>query len=176
MRTVGGLKDANQMGALGIGAGAAKSCPVSPAPPGRTFMRRLFDRAYSVRAAHHHVDISADCRRDCLPIGTAARSSFKVSGQQQPTFTSSRTLPALTALGQSTAPTGSPASGYLLSKTAVSPGWNCIQSFSPAQRGASAGSASESASTQTTRPSRPRSDPGRVAAKMSCLYSDHFST
>ena len=33
-------------------------------PPGRTFMRRLFDRAYSVRAAHHHVDISADCRRD----------------------------------------------------------------------------------------------------------------
>ena len=33
-------------------------------PPGRTFMRRLFDRAYSVRAAHHHVDISADRRRD----------------------------------------------------------------------------------------------------------------
>ena len=145
-------------------------------------MRRLFDRAYSVRAAHHHVDISADCTAtynggvSCLPIGTAARSSFKVSGQQHPTSTSSRTLPALTALGQSTAPTGSPASGYLLSKTAVSPGWNCIQSFSPAPRGASAGSASESASTQTTRPSRPWSDPARVAAKMSCLYSDHFST
>ena len=31
--------------------------------------------------------------------GTAAHSSFKVSGQQHPTFTSSRTLPALTALG-----------------------------------------------------------------------------
>ena len=44
----------------------------------------------------------------CLPIGTAPRSSFKVSGQQHPTFTSSRTLPAITALGQSTAPTGSP--------------------------------------------------------------------
>ena len=42
--------------------------------------------------------------------------------------------------------------------------------------GASAGSASESASTQTTRPSRPWSDPARVAAKMSCLYSDRFST
>ena len=33
-------------------------------PPGWTFKRRLFDRAYSVRAAHHLVDISADCRRD----------------------------------------------------------------------------------------------------------------
>ena len=33
-------------------------------PLGRTFMRRLFDRAYSVRAPHHHVDLSAACRRD----------------------------------------------------------------------------------------------------------------
>ena len=94
---------------------------------------------------------------------------------QHPTFTSSRTLPAITALGQSAAPTGSPARGHLLNKTAASPGWNCMQSFSPELCEASAGSASESASTQTTRMSRPWSDPARVAAKMSCLYSDHFS-
>lgn len=33
-------------------------------PSGRTFMRRLFDRACATRALHHHVDLTLPCRRD----------------------------------------------------------------------------------------------------------------
>ena len=33
-------------------------------PSWRTFMRRLFDCAYSVLAPHHHLDLLASCRRD----------------------------------------------------------------------------------------------------------------